>query len=159
MTTIHCTFCSGVTEHDNPYDRKRHPKENAAWGDAFRAVCLQRELQRTARLGGIALREETPPRNEQREFALLWRPFPRLFRLRANDVIRLNGRLGRVIRVTECAAVVLLNQAAREFQTRFDKRVRIQPSPVLVRISPNTEKEILNRKQRKKRGHLGRRPH
>lgn len=73
------------------------------------------------------------------------------FRLRANDVIRVDGRLGLVIRVHECAAVVLVNRPAREFTTRFDKQVRFQPSPVLFRISVNSETEILNRKARKKR--------
>jgi hypothetical protein len=67
---------------------------------------------------------------------LLHRRHP--FRLRANDVIRIDGKLGWVIRVNECAAVVLVNRRAREFTTRFDKRVRIQPSPVTFRISANT---------------------
>jgi len=74
-----------------------------------------------------------------------------LFRLRANDIIRISGKLGRVIRVNECSAVVLVNRRVREFTTRFDKRVRIQPSPVTFRISPNAEAEILNRKARNKR--------
>jgi hypothetical protein len=73
------------------------------------------------------------------------------FRLRANDVIRVDGKLCWIIRVNECAAVVLMNRPVREFSTRFDKHVRIQPSPVTFRISPNTETEILNRKARKKR--------
>lgn len=73
------------------------------------------------------------------------------FRLRANDVIRVDGRLGLVIRVNECAAVVLMNRRPREFTTRFDRRVCIQPSPVTFRISVNSETEILNRKTRKKR--------
>ena len=73
------------------------------------------------------------------------------FRPRVNDVLRVDGRLGLVIPVHECAAVVLMNRPVREFSTRFDKRVRIQPSPVTFRISPNTETEILNRKARKKR--------
>jgi hypothetical protein len=77
---------------------------------------------------------------------LQWR-YP--FRLRVNDVLRVGGRLGLVIRVHECAAVVLVNRPVREFSTRFDRRVRFQPSPVLVRISANAETEILNRKARK----------
>jgi len=72
-------------------------------------------------------------------------------RLRANDVIRIDGRLCRVIRVSECSAVVLVNRRVREFTTRFDKRVRIQPSPVIFRISANAEAEILNRKAHRKR--------
>ena len=73
------------------------------------------------------------------------------FRLRANDVIRIDGRLGRIIRVTESAAVVLVNRPERNFKTRFDKPVRFQPPPVRFRISANAETEILNRKIRKKR--------
>jgi hypothetical protein len=86
-------------------------------------------------------------------FALIWGPFRHPFRLRVNDVIRVDGRLCRVIRVTECAAVVIMNRPRREFTTRFDKRVRFQPSPLTFRISANTETEILNRKgdQQKKR--------
>jgi hypothetical protein len=91
--------------------------------------------------------------HEQGElFGLIWRPCRRPFRLRINDVVRIEGRLGRIIRVTECAAVVLMNRRAREFSTRFDKRVRFQPSPVTFRISANSETEILNRKARKQRG-------
>ena len=90
---------------------------------------------------------------------LVWRPTLRYpFRLHPNDVIRLDGRLCRVIRVTECAAVVEMNRKTREFTTRFDKRVRFQPSPVLIRISANTQTEILNRNGRKKRPPRERRP-
>ena len=80
---------------------------------------------------------------------LLQRRYP--FRLRANDVIRVDGRLARIIRVTECAAVVLVNRPARAFKTRFDKPVCFQPSAVTFRISADSETEILNRKARKKR--------
>jgi hypothetical protein len=90
-------------------------------------------------------------------FGLIWRPFRPPFRLRINDVVRIEGRLGRIIRVTECAAVVLMNRRAREFSTRFDKRVRFQPSPVTFRISANSETEILNRKARKQHGQRERR--
>jgi hypothetical protein len=83
-------------------------------------------------------------------FGVIFRqPYP--FRLRANDVIRIDGRLGRIIRVTESAAVVVMNRPAREFVTRFDKRVRLRPSPVIFRIAANSEAEIINRKQQKKR--------
>jgi hypothetical protein len=82
---------------------------------------------------------------------LIFRPFQHPFRLRVNDIIRVNGnRLGRIIRVTECAAVVLVNPQAREFKTRFDRPVRFQPSPMTFRISANAGTEILNRKQRRK---------
>lgn len=73
------------------------------------------------------------------------------FRLHVNDVIRVDSRLGLIIRVSECSAVVLVNRRLRQFKTRFDKPVRIQPSPRMYRISANAETEILNRKARRKR--------
>lgn len=73
------------------------------------------------------------------------------FRLRVNDIIRVEDRLGRIIRVTESAAAVLVNRPPRKFKTRFDKPVRLQPSPVIIRICANAETEILNRKNPKKR--------
>ena len=72
------------------------------------------------------------------------------FRLRANDVIRIDGKLCRIIRVNECAAVVLMNRRTREFTTRFDKQVRFHPPPVTFRISVNADTEILNRKAGRK---------
>jgi len=53
-----------------------------------------------------------------------FKPCQHPFRLRVNDCVRLDGKLGRVIRVTESAAVVLVQQAHREFTTRFDKHVQ-----------------------------------
>ena len=67
------------------------------------------------------------------------------FHLRAGDVIRLAGQLCRVVRVSECSAVVAVAKPPREFTTLFGQRVRIQPKPGLVRISPNSELPILNR--------------
>ena len=88
---------------------------------------------------------------EQTElFGLIFKQ-PQQHRLRANDVIRIGDRLGRIIRVTDCAAVVLMNRPVREFITRFDKPVRLQPSPLIFRISVNSEIEILNRNAEKKR--------
>jgi hypothetical protein len=86
-------------------------------------------------------------------FGLFWQPFEHPFRLRVNDLIRVGDRLGRVIRVSECAAVVLINRPVRKFSTRFDKPVRFQPPPMTFRISVNSETEILNRKthERKRR--------
>jgi hypothetical protein len=86
-------------------------------------------------------------------FALICRPTQHPFRLRANDVIRIDGKLCRVIRVTECAAVVLVNRPPRVFSTRFDKPVRFQPSPVTFRISANAEVEIVSRPRRKSKNH------
>lgn len=78
-------------------------------------------------------------------FGLFWqRPDP--LRLRVNDVVRIDGRLGLVIRVNDCAAVVLMHRPARVFKTRFDKPVRFQPSPITFRISTYSVAEILNRK-------------
>ena len=85
----------------------------------------------------------------QAEFVgILWQPLQHPFRLHAGDVIRLNGRLGRVIRVNECAAVIVMNRPIRDFKTRFDKPVRFQPPPALFRISPQSEVEILNPKKK-----------
>lgn len=84
-------------------------------------------------------------------FGLVWWPPEHPFRLRANDVIRFNGKLGRVIRVNESEAVVLMNRPERKFTTRFDKPVRFQPPPYVFRISPNSEIEIVNRKNGKPR--------
>lgn len=89
-------------------------------------------------------------------FGLFW-PRPDPLRLRVNDVIRINGRLGRIIRVTDCAAVVLMHRPAREFTTRFDKRVRFQPTDTTFRIDTYSETEILNRSLPKKRRPTGRR--
>ena len=82
----------------------------------------------------------------QWEFGIIWQLAEHPFRLRAGDVIRFNNRLCRVIRVNDCAAVVIMNQSIRDFKTRFDKPVRFQPPPKLFRVSPNAEVEILNRK-------------
>ena len=82
----------------------------------------------------------------QTEFGIIWRPFSHPFRLRAGDVIRFNDRLCLVIRVNECAAVVIMNRPVRDFKTRFDKPVRFQPPPAIFRISPQSEVPVLNRK-------------
>ena len=82
---------------------------------------------------------------EQGEFVgLLWQPLAQPFRLQAGDVFRFDNRLCRVLRVNECAAVILMNRPVRDFKTRFDKPVRFQPPPATFRISPNSEVEILN---------------
>ena len=67
------------------------------------------------------------------------------FRLRAGDVIRLAGQPCRVLRVSECSAVVAVTKQPREFTTLFGVRVHIQPKPGLVRISSQSEVPILNR--------------
>ena len=89
------------------------------------------------------------PDPAQSEFvAIIWQPLQQPFRLRAGDVIRFNDRLCRVIRVNECAAVVIMNRPVRDFKTRFDKPVRFQPPPAMFRISPQSEVEILNRRRK-----------
>ena len=67
------------------------------------------------------------------------------FRLRAGDLIAYAGKPCRVLRVTDSSAVVAIAKPPREFTTLFGARVRIQPKPALVRISPNSEIPILNR--------------
>ena len=67
-------------------------------------------------------------------------------RLRAGDVIRYAGKLARIVRVNDCAAVVVMNRPTRQFETRFRGKVTFQPAPALFRISPQSECEILNRK-------------
>ena len=85
----------------------------------------------------------------QTEFVgIIWQPLQHPFRLHAGDVIRLDGSLGRVVRVNECAAVIIMNRPMRDFKTRFDKPVRFQPPPALFRISPQSEVEILNPKRK-----------
>jgi hypothetical protein len=77
-------------------------------------------------------------------FGILWQPKTHPFRLRVNDLIRVDGRIGLIVRVSECAAVVLMNQQARVFRTRFDKLVKFRPAPQTFRISSNAEVEIIH---------------
>jgi len=67
------------------------------------------------------------------------------YTLRAGDVIRYAGQNCRVIRVTDCSAVVAVVQPPRTITPRFGQPVTIQPSPKLERISPNSSVPILNR--------------
>jgi hypothetical protein len=81
----------------------------------------------------------------QAEFVgIIWQPLAHPFRLQAGDVFRMDNRLCRVLRVNDCAAVVLMNRPVRDFKTRFDKPVRFTPSPAMFRISPDSEVKILN---------------
>ena len=84
----------------------------------------------------------------QTEFGILWQLAEYPFKLRAGDVIKFNERLCRVVRVNDCSAVVIMNQPVRDFKTRFDQPVRFQPPPKRFHISPDSEVEILNRRQR-----------
>ena len=85
----------------------------------------------------------------QDEFNIIWELSEYPFKLRAGDVFKFNERLCRVLRVNECAAVVVMHQPVRDFKTRFDKPVRFQPPPKLFRISPQSEVPVLNRKPRR----------
>ena len=67
-------------------------------------------------------------------------------RLRAGDVIRYDGKLARIVRVNDCAAIVVMNRPVRQFETRFRGPVKFQPAPARFYISPQSECEILNRK-------------
>ena len=67
------------------------------------------------------------------------------YSLRAGDTIEYHGQPCHVLRVTDCCAVVQVKRPPREFTTLFGVRVRIQPKPALVRISPGSEVPILNR--------------
>ena len=69
-------------------------------------------------------------------------------RLRAGDVIRYDGKLARIVRVNDCAAVVIMSRPVRQFETRFHGPVKFQPAPALFRISPQSECQILNRTTR-----------
>jgi hypothetical protein len=85
--------------------------------------------------------------NQTEFFGLVWltrETHPH--RLRSGDVIRFDNRLCRVLPVTDCSAVVVMNQPPRQFETRFRGPVTFQPSPKMFRISPNSEGQILNRK-------------
>jgi len=81
----------------------------------------------------------------QQELFIAKPPLRYPFRLRVNDCVWIDDKVGRVIRVTESAAVVLVNRPPREFTTRFDKHVRFQPPPAIVRIAANSEIKVLNR--------------
>ena len=67
------------------------------------------------------------------------------FRLKPGDLVIIDGAPSRIVRVTECAAVVAVAQPWRAFTTLAGKTVHLQPAPKLVRISPNSECQILNR--------------
>ena len=68
-----------------------------------------------------------------------------LFYLRAGDLIEYAGQRCRVIRVSDCAAVVAVTRPPRQFTTLAGKTVRLQPAPKLERISPDSPLPILNR--------------
>jgi len=85
--------------------------------------------------------------NQGELFGVVWLTPEYPFRLRVNDLLRIDGMMARVVRVTEAAAVLLVNQRVRDFKTRFDKPVRFQPPPKFTRMSANAECAILYRKR------------
>lgn len=85
--------------------------------------------------------------NQSEFFGIVWQPLQHPCRLRPGDVFRFDNRLCRVIRVNECAAVVVMNRPEKVIETRFRGTVRFTPPPAMFRISPNAECEILNRKR------------
>jgi hypothetical protein len=101
------------------------------------------------------MKKHPPPRNKnghdpnQAEFGIIWELSAYLYKLRAGDIFRFDGRLCRVVRVNYSSAVVLMNQPMRIFKTRFDKPVRFQPPPKRFYISPQSEVTVLNRKAKR----------
>jgi len=85
----------------------------------------------------------------QAEFGIIWELPEYPFKLHAGDIFRFEDRLCRVIRVNYSSAVVIMNRPVRDFKTRFDKPVRIQPPPKRFYISPDSEVTVLNRKARR----------
>lgn len=65
------------------------------------------------------------------------------YRMRRGMRVRLAEGIARVVRVNECAAVCEVQRPAREFTTASGERVRIRERAALVRISPNSEVEVL----------------
>jgi hypothetical protein len=93
------------------------------------------------------MKRSRPDSRQAELFREPWEPLRHPYRLRVNDLFRSEGKLCRVIRVSECAAVVLMNLPVRLFKTRFDREVMFRRPPTLFRISPNAEVQLLNRKQ------------
>jgi hypothetical protein len=93
------------------------------------------------------MKRSRPDSTQVELFDGVWQPPRRPYRLRVNDLFRSEGKLCRVIRVSECAAVVLMNMPVRLFKTRFDREVMFRRPPTLFRISPNAEVQLLNRKE------------
>ena len=68
------------------------------------------------------------------------------FRLCAGDVIRFDNRLCRVVRVNDCAAVIIMNRKFREFKTRFDKPVSSSRRPPCSESRPTPKLKSLTAK-------------
>ena len=67
------------------------------------------------------------------------------YTLRPGDLVEYAGQPCRVLRVSDCAAVVEVIQKPRTITPRFGKPVTIKPAPKLERISPESEIPILSR--------------
>ena len=67
------------------------------------------------------------------------------YTLRTGDLVEYAGQHCRVIRVSDCAAVVAVVQKPRTITPRFGKPVTIQPAPKLERISATSALPVLSR--------------
>ena len=67
-------------------------------------------------------------------------------RLREGDLVRYNGQVVRVERVTPTAAYVALPREPRTFTTLMGKTVTVKPKPKTEAISNNAEIPIINRR-------------
>ena len=66
-------------------------------------------------------------------------------RLQSGDLVRYGDKVCRVLRVSDCSAVIGIPQPERTITTLAGKSVTIIPHPKWVHISPNSEIEIINR--------------
>ena len=77
-------------------------------------------------------------RNQTEFFGIVWltsETHPH--RLRAGDVIRYDGKLARIVRVNDCAAIAVMNRPVRQFETRFRGTVKFQPAPARLDKTPS----------------------
>ena len=65
--------------------------------------------------------------------------------IRAGDLVLFDRQRCRVVRVTDCCAVLEVPQEPREFTTLFGDFVRLQPSPRTVRICASSQLPIIRR--------------
>ena len=65
--------------------------------------------------------------------------------IREGDLVLFDRQQCRVIRITDCCAVLEVPQPPREFTTLFGDFVRLQPSPRTVRICASSQLPIIRR--------------
>ena len=68
-----------------------------------------------------------------------------LYTLRVGDVVQYAGQHCRVVRVSDCCAVIAVIQKPRTITPRFGKPVTFTPAPKLERISAEAQLPIVNR--------------